>query len=501
MLSTKMVTASKFFTLTLFFIISCKSQKGTAFENYNRIDGEIPQFSLKFEEKLKDIYLESAIQGDFLLAVVDKKGLMYSTALNQELLNGKKSSLNNNSPIYIASATKAFTGTLLKMLEEQGVMDLNKSLKEYLPQITLQDSIDVKTISLKSLLNHTHGIMSNTLVWKTAYLGYSGTNEELIADLNNDVILDASGAFRYSNVGPIIAGIAVENHTGNSWKHEMGNRIFKPLKMKSTSTRVSHFQLKNIRPSITVSKENKIIESGFYKNDITMHASGGIISTLNDLSKWLSANIRQDKVLLNEKSWTALHSPTTKQNKEYFTYHRSGYSLGWDIAEYQNQKILTRFGSWLGISFHMSFLPDKKVGIIALSTDNRAYLLPHLMANYAYNTLNGLAAETIFKVEKEKFDEAFSSENEIQYHGTTQMMRVNAKNDSLLGYYHNSKNWPDISINRKNNSYVLRWGNVEGKIFVGENGSYLADLGALKRKFEIKNNILYTGSLVYYKQE
>lgn len=41
-----------------------------------------------------------------------------------------------------------------------------------------------------------------------------------------------------------------------------------------------------------------------------MHAAGGITSTINDLSKWLSANIREDNILLNKNSWSELHTST-----------------------------------------------------------------------------------------------------------------------------------------------------------------------------------------------
>ena len=425
--------------------------------------------------------------------------MAYSFAINRDILNGKESSLDNNSPIYIASSTKAFTGTLLKILEQKKILDLNKSLNDYLSQLNYNDSIDTKKITIKSLLNHTHGTFSTSMTWKTAFLGYSGKNEELIHDLNTDFRYDPSGKFRYSNIGPIIAGMVVENVTGKTWKSEMKDYIFKPLKMGNTSANVSDYNIKNIRPSLTVSKKRGIVEKGFYKKDITMHAAGGIISTINDLSKWLSANIREDTVLLSKNSWSELHTSTTPQNKEYFSYNRNSYSLGWDIAEYQNEKILTRFGDLAGISFHMSFMPDKKIGIIAFSNDNRAYLLPHLMADYAYNLINVLPADSIFKSEKPKFDKSFERENEISYPKDSQLLTESNVTDKILGRYQNSENWPIISIGKKDNYYTFKWGILEGKIYKKEEGGYSSNLGVLTRDFEIKNDSLLTGLLIYKK--
>ncbi len=495
------IIRSRFLVLFLLIAFSCKTNRDSTFQNTKKFQEEYPKFSLKFENQLREIYKERMLFGDVIFAVVDENGLAYSFAINRDILDGKKSSLSNNSPIYIASSTKSFTGTLLKILEQKKILDLNKSLHDYLPQLNYNDSVDTKNITIKNLLNHTHGTFSTSMTWKTAFLGYSGNNKELINDLNTDFIYDPSRKFRYSNVGPIIASMVVENVTRKTWKSEMKDYIFTPLKMENTSTNFSDYNLKDIRPSFTVSKEKGVIEKGFYKEDITMHAAGGIISTVNDLSKWLSANIREDSILLNKTSWSELHTPTTPQDKEYFTYHRTGYSLGWDVAEYQKEKILTRFGNLAGMSFHISLMPDKKIGIIAFSNDNRDYLLPHLMADYAYNLINALPADSIFKSEKPKFDKSFESENEIIYPKDSETLTVSDNYDKIIGTYQNTENWPAISINKKDDYYIFNWGILNGKIYENEEGGYFSNLGVLSRDFKIIKDTLLTGSLIYEKTE
>ena len=144
-------------------------------------------------------------------------------------------------------------------------MDLGKPLNAYLSELDFSDSIDTKSITIKSLLNHTHGTFSTPMTWKTAFLGYKDGNKELIHDLNTDFLFDPSGKYRYSNVGPILAGMVAEKVTGKTWKTLMGNHIFSPLKMENTSANVSDFDFENIRPSLTVTKEKGIVEKGFYK--------------------------------------------------------------------------------------------------------------------------------------------------------------------------------------------------------------------------------------------
>ncbi len=489
-----------YFLTLLLLISSCQGSNNSMNQNMREFRKEYPDVSLKTELQATGIFKKKELAGDFLLAVVNEKGLVFSFALNENILQNKPASLNNDSPIYIASHTKSFTGTLLKILEEKGMIDLNGSVAEYIPELNFHDSIDVDDITIKALLNHTHGIFSTPLTWKTAYLGYSGKNSELIADLNNDFLYDSSHEFRYSNVGPIIAAMVSGKVTGNTWKEEMEKQIFEPLKMNHTSTYVSAFDYEEIRPSVIISKTNNYREEGFYKKDITMHASGGIISTINDLSKWLSANIREDEKLLSKNSWPDMHMSATKQNREYFTYDRTGYSLGWDLAEYQGDIILTRFGGLAGISFHISFMPEKKTGIIAFSGDNRAFLLPHLMANYVYNQINSLPADSIFMVEKKIFDNTFDRENSIKYPPDSRLLSNSTENDKINGTYLNTEEWPGITIRSSKNHYTMNWGVLEGKIYNSDYGGYTVLFGVLDRSFEIRNDTLKTGSLIYIKQ-
>lgn len=487
----------------LITISGCKrtlDKKNLLSDNEKQFYSSYPKLISNIENKSRSIFENDSLQGDLLFAIVDSSGLVYSYVLNQNILAGKPSTLSIKSPIYIASHTKSFTGTLLAQLEEGGLVKLDSPLLKYLPELTYDNSIDNQVITIKSLLNHTHGTFSTSLTWKTAYLGYGGDDQELIHDINNDFLYDSSHRFRYSNVGPIIAGMVVDNVTGHSWKEEMEKRIFKPLKMDHTSTKVSDFRFNKIRPSVAVS-HNKIVETGFYKQDITMHASGGIISTIEDLAKWLQANINEDDQILSKSGWDKLHESTTEQNRTYFTYHRTGYSLGWDIAEYHGDTLLTRFGSMAGITFHISYIPSKKVGVIGFTSDSRDFYLSSLLANYAYNQMiRPDSAETIYDKEEDLFQAAFDKyANEPSPVLDNPLLLVSSDNNSIVGTYTNSKNWPLIEIKSNDSTYQFNWGVLQGEVYMDSTNSYIVPLGPLDRSFTISHDTLRTGSLMYIK--
>ena len=144
-------------------------------------------------------------------------------------------------------------------------------------------------------------------------------------------------------------------------------------------------------------------------------------------------------------------------------------------------------------------MPEKKVGIIAFSNDNRAYLLPHLMANYGYNLINKQSADSILNIEKAGLDKSFKREDDIQYPNDSELLIANNDNESIVGTYKSTTNWPTIEIYREDDHYIFNWGVLKGKIFGNDKGGYSSHLGVLSRNFKISNDTLKTGSLVYEK--
>lgn len=486
----------------LFIVISCSNNPKSDFQKLN------PDFDSKLNNKISSIYKDLNIYGDFLIGVVNENGLVYSCAMNKDILSGKTSTLDANSPVYIASHTKSFTGTLLKILEEEGKIDLNKTLYDYLPEITFDGSINTKSITVRQMLNHTLGFTSSAFIWKTAYLGYTRGNEELIESINTSFRYDPSHQFRYSNTGPILAAMIVEKVTGKSWKEEMQDRIFQPLNMGSTSSNVTDFKMNEIRPSIRMSNENDVFSSGFYKQNITMSAAGGTISTINDLAKWLRFNLNQETSIIKKQvSFDELHGETTRQDRTYFTYKRHGYSLGWDIATYQADTILTRFGSYGGISFHLSFIPSQKIGMIAFSNQDGVNQLPHLLANYAYNLIAKRPdVEEIFDSESKSFIELYERIRKDPLPSEDMLIESSDTEDLLIGMYKNVYGWPDISIKKDGLHYKFTWGILSGSVYKmpDPDRPYLSSLGPVMRTFNVhkKNGVvdsLFTGSLKYIK--
>src|SRR4051794_11547035 len=58
----------------------------------------------------------------------------------------------------IGSITKVYTATLVLQLVEEGLLDLDTPVVEYLPEFRVVDAAATRTVTTRQLLSHTSGI-------------------------------------------------------------------------------------------------------------------------------------------------------------------------------------------------------------------------------------------------------------------------------------------------------------------------------------------------------
>ena len=134
--------------------------------------------------------------------------------------------------MHIGSISKVLNTTLIMQLVDEGLVDLDKPLKTYLPDFTLADKKAENKITVAMLLNHTNGIDDG------GALGLNDQNPgaQRIIDLVNQTptmvqVHEPGKDLSYSNIGTVLAGYLAEQLTGKSWYELIRERIYKPLDM------------------------------------------------------------------------------------------------------------------------------------------------------------------------------------------------------------------------------------------------------------------------------
>ncbi|MGW4747431.1 serine hydrolase domain-containing protein [Streptomyces sp. NPDC004290] len=135
------------------------------------------------------------------------------------------------------SVTKVFTAATVLQLAAEGRIDLDRPARAYLPELIPGR---YGTVTVRQLLNHTHGIPAAELPGETVEEWYANrfavhTPEELVRSATARPREFRPGTRQhYLNIGYTIAGLIVERVTGDTYEHQVERRILRPLGLRDT---------------------------------------------------------------------------------------------------------------------------------------------------------------------------------------------------------------------------------------------------------------------------
>ncbi|MFV0269065.1 MAG: serine hydrolase domain-containing protein, partial [Draconibacterium sp.] len=198
---------------------------------------------------------------------------------------GEAARTDGNSLYAIASNSKAFTSYVIAQLVEEGKLSWDDKVKKYLPYFELYDPWVSAQVTVKDLLCHRVGLgtFSGDVMWYKSDL----TSEEIIRRMK---YLEPQFAFRdgfgYSNLMYITAGELIKKVTGKTWGQNVQERILDPLKMDRTVYSLSKLDVVGNYATPHAFEDGKNIPIP-YTDWEEVGALGGLISSVNDMSKWM----------------------------------------------------------------------------------------------------------------------------------------------------------------------------------------------------------------------
>jgi CubicO group peptidase (beta-lactamase class C family) len=254
----------------------------------------------------------------------------------------------------------------------------------------LKAPLSTEQITLRDLLTHRSGISNEAINFRTAYTGQYDAS--VILDLLSNYTRTVSPDFRYSNIGYIITAYAMEKATSETWQQIIERKILTPLGLKNTSAFTSKAKASGDFALPYLAENGQFTELP-YKEDNTMHAAGGMVSSAEDLAKWVIVNMNRGRLdgkqVIPARSIEEILSPQINQKRTFYKFQRYAYSLGWNIATFNKDKLIHCFGEFPGFRPHVSFMPEHNVGVVVLANESQeSSILPDLIACDIYDYLN-----------------------------------------------------------------------------------------------------------------
>lgn len=366
----------KYISLTILAILIW-----TTFIGYGFIDGFLlkpitsKNTSESFIEATKE-KIDEEFVGNFAMTLIE------NGKISKNFFYPIDKAINENTVFPVASISKWVTSFGVLKLVEQGKLNLDKPVDDYLTRWNLPESeFDNIKVTVRKLLSHSSGLVDN--------LGYGGfppnetvqTIEESLTkasdtDYSQGVAIvgyEPGSKYMYSGAGYTILQLLIEEISGQSFQEYMTQEVFEPLKMENSTFVLSE------KPNIQLAQIYKNDGTTREMNKFTALAAASLFSTTADLSKFLEANISSNAVLSKE-TITKMSMPET------FINNIGIYGLGPHLYSQndQNSNIIGHDGSGNNAINTAARIDLKsKNGIIILETGN-------------YDIASGIADEWIF---------------------------------------------------------------------------------------------------------
>ncbi len=265
-----------------------------------------------------------------------------------------------DTPTNIGSTSKQFTAFAITMLAEQGKLNLDDDVREYIEELP-----DLgETVTIRHLLTHTSGyrefLNAISMGGRRLDLGDGIERKELIELVQRQPELQNSpgSEWNYNNTGFGLLAEVVARVSGESFPDWMRTNVFEPIGMTSTMVRVTNAQIVPGASQGYVSSE-----LGGWQNATDLGGAmgaGGIYATVGDLAKWMgnygTAAVGGQHVI---EQMTTPYVLTTGDT--------TSYGFGLFIDEFRGQRRFQHGGADTAHRSTFGYLPDLNVGMIILS--------------------------------------------------------------------------------------------------------------------------------------
>lgn len=278
----------------------------------------------------------------------------------------------------IASNSKAVTGTALGMLVEEGKIEWDRPVVDYLPWFQMADPYVTRELTVRDLLVHRSGLSlgAGDLLWwpETTY-----SSEELVRRLRH---LPLSTSFRstyaYDNVLYVVAGEVIRAVTGQSWEEFVAERILEPLGMRRTvAGPTAALAAENVAlPHAEVEGAVRRVEP--YRGE-NANAAAGLYADAEDVATWMmvqldSGRVAPDRRIFEPETARELWSLVTPipvgtypPELAVLQPEFNGYALGFFVRDYRGHRLLTHTGGLPGYLSQLTLIPALRLGVAVLT--------------------------------------------------------------------------------------------------------------------------------------
>lgn len=290
------------------------------------------------------------------VAVVQEGEVIWEEAFGWANMEDKlKASLSTIYPV--ASLSKSLAATGIMALVEQGKVDLDESVEEYIApsRLTVYEGEDSE-VTVRRILNMTGGIPHGYMVYENSQAS-PGIREFM--NRYGIVVFPPGEVHLYSNFSYGVLELIVENVSGKSFGSFMKTEVFDPLGMTQTSVGVPDCLDR-------VATKYRLDKTVIAHNHFVPAAAGGIYSSIRDLIRFglfhLKAPLPDQRRILRDETLVAMHTAKDKNLRS------ATMALGWGSVTLDNGVVWALSNGGIeGATSMLSLVPSASLTVACLT--------------------------------------------------------------------------------------------------------------------------------------
>lgn len=299
---------------------------------------------------------------------------------------GQPAQIDSSTLFKIASNSKAFTTAALATLVDDGVINWDGLVIDYIPEFRMFDPWVTAGFTVTDLLTHRSGLApfkGDMLLWPEPN---SFTQADIIYALR---FFEPAGGFRtryaYDNLLYIVAGEIIPRVTGKSWGEYVESNIMREAGMKHCfADKIPKKAMRNIAaPHGVIEGQLSVIERGrIPRQPPVSAAAGGVICSLDDMVTWVRTQLnlgttpggtelfsaQQSREMWKPRTLRSVSERDYKMNRTHF----KAYGLGWRLADVHGFQEVSHTGTLPGMKSYVVLVPELELGVVFLSNGSNS---------------------------------------------------------------------------------------------------------------------------------
>ncbi len=376
-----------FFTLILLHIsTSITSKEEVSYElpaHYPVLD----TFVSEFREMARSVFEKSKAPGA-AIAIVKNGRIVYGEGLGVKMV-GTNDPVDVHTTFRIASVSKTFAGTLAGMMVEEGKLEWDDQVIQYMPEFSLQNAEYTKKLEVQHVLSQSTGLIQHAY---TNFIEDGRTLDDMIAALSEVKLMTEPGKlFSYQNVAYGIIEPILYSATGKDYNTLIKEEIFGPLRMKDASLDYESMMENENKAYPNYARFSGWAPGRIHSTYYNVPSAGGINASISDMANYMIALTGHRPEVISQEVLNDIFKPHVQTNIrwKYFSrwrdYKKSYYGLGWRIVMNGDDKIAYHGGYVNGYRSQLAINTNEDIGICILSNSPSSFsskLVPAFLKLY-----------------------------------------------------------------------------------------------------------------------